>query len=94
MRAPEAYGAALEAAFEHSEKVLVEAYVELGREVRCAVLEREGELAGLPLEEYAVDPVHRPVRRHADKIGRGDAGDCNCWPRVPKKPGRWTSRTR
>ncbi|WP_285625648.1 hypothetical protein [Kineosporia sp. NBRC 101677] len=74
VQAPEAYGAALAAAFEHSERVLVEAYVELGREVRCAVLEREGELAGLPLEEYAVDPVHRPVRRHADKIGRGDAG--------------------
>lgn len=56
--------AALDAALEHSDGALVEAYVELGREVRCGLLERDGELVALPLEEYAVDTV----RGYADKL--------------------------
>ena len=72
------YGPALRAAFAHSDAALVEAYVELGREVRCGVVERDGalgvELVGLPLEEYAVDPDRKPVRDSADKIGDDGAG--------------------
>ena len=49
----------------------METYVELGREVRCGVVERDGELVGLPLEEYAVDEV----RRYDDKIRRVDDGE-------------------
>ncbi len=59
----------------HSRGVLVEEYVELGREVRCGVLERAGELVCLPLEEYAVDPAGKPIRDHADKITRADDGE-------------------
>lgn len=67
------FDAALDEAFAHSARVLVEDYVELGREVRCGIVARGDELVALPLEEYAVDPVTRPVRGHADKLGR-DAG--------------------
>ncbi|MHA6783048.1 D-alanine--D-alanine ligase family protein [Pseudonocardia saturnea] len=66
---------ALDAAFAHSGAVLVEDYVELGREVRCGVLERAGELVCLPLEEYAVDSVTNPIRGYADKLGRSGGGD-------------------
>ena len=65
--------AALAAAREHSEEVLVEDYVELGREVRCGLLEADGELVPLPLEEYGVD-ADRPIRRAADKIRRDGGG--------------------
>ena len=69
------YDAALAEAFAHSGAVLVEEFVPLGREVRCGVLERDGQLVCLPLEEYDVDAVTRPVRGYADKIDRGGGGD-------------------
>jgi D-alanine-D-alanine ligase len=61
---------ALERAFAHGDSALVESYVELGREVRCGVVVRDGELVCLPLEEYAVDAVTKPVRDERDKLGR------------------------
>lgn len=67
--------AALAAAFEVSGEVLVERYVELGREVRCGVLELEHGLVCLPLEEYAVDAASKPIRDAADKLARTDEGD-------------------
>lgn len=73
--APGALEAAVAEACRHSARALVETYVELGREVRCGVVDVEGELVCLPLEEYAVDPVGKPVRDHADKLRRDDAGD-------------------
>jgi D-alanine-D-alanine ligase len=72
---PAQFPAALAAAFAHGDRVLVESYVELGREVRCGLLDLDGRLVALPLEEYAVDPVTKPIRDHADKIGRADGGD-------------------
>jgi D-alanine-D-alanine ligase len=77
VRDPSEYDAALATAFEHagpSAEVLVETYVELGREVRCGIVERPTEdgveLVCLPLEEYAVDADTKPVRDAADKITR------------------------
>ncbi len=67
--------AAVTEACRHSARALVEAYVQLGREVRCGVVDVEGERVCLPLEEYAVDPVGKPVRDHADKLRRDDAGE-------------------
>ena len=64
------YPDALEEAFRYSETVLVERYVELGREVRCGIIVRDGERICLPLEEYYVDPVARPVRTRIDKLKR------------------------
>ena len=75
VRDPAHYDAALDGAFAHSEAVLVEDYVELGREVRCGVLARGGDLVCLPLEEYDVDTATRPVRGYADKISRTVEGD-------------------
>ncbi|HEY2240319.1 MAG TPA: hypothetical protein VGI21_16090 [Streptosporangiaceae bacterium] len=69
------YAGALAAAWEHSDRALVESYVELGREVRCGLVVRDGELVGLPLEEYQVDPVSKPIRDHADKISRSGDGE-------------------
>lgn len=53
---------------------LIERYVELGREVRCGVLERNGQLVCLPLEEYAVNPQH-PVRTYQDKLAARPDGE-------------------
>lgn len=75
VRDPADYGAALDVAFTHAERVLVEAFVELGREVRCGILVRDGELVGLPLEEYDVDSTRKPIRDHHDKLRRDDDGD-------------------
>lgn len=68
------YDAALADALVQGGRALVEEYVELGREVRCGVLERGGALVCLPLEEYAVDAATKPVRRADDKLARGDDG--------------------
>jgi D-alanine-D-alanine ligase len=71
------YAAALDAAFAHSGEALVESFVELGREVRCGIVVRDGELVCLPLEEYNVSRDVRPIRSYADKISRDDEGDLN-----------------
>ena len=55
-------------------EALVERYVELGREVRCAIIVRDGDLCCLPLEEYAVDRQDKPIRDQADKLHRDDVG--------------------
>ena len=68
------YPGALSAAFEHDTEVLVETYVPLGREVRCGVLEQDGTLLCLPLEEYAVDSDLKPIRTYDDKLRRSTTG--------------------
>lgn len=79
------YPEALAAAFAHSDRVLAESYVELGREVRCGIVVQHGELICLPLEEYRVDPVTKPIRDHADKISRDGDGELKL---VAKDPAR------
>lgn len=79
------YHAALAAAFEHSGEVLVESFLELGREVRCGVIDRDGELICLPLEEYDVDPATRPIRTHDDKISLDGGGHLNLVAKVSTK---------
>lgn len=69
------YDAAVEAALAYSDPVLVESYVELGREVRCGIIVRDGELVCLPLEEYAVDSTTKPIRGRDDKLARSAGGD-------------------
>ncbi|GGF50654.1 hypothetical protein GCM10011519_25770 [Marmoricola endophyticus] len=75
VRDPGEYDAALAAAREVGPDVLVERYVELGREVRCGVVDRGDHLEVLPLEEYAVESASKPIRDAADKLARDDAGD-------------------
>jgi D-alanine-D-alanine ligase len=79
------YGPALADAWAHGDVALVERYVELGREVRCGTLERDGEIVCLPLEEYAVDPDRAPIRLPADKLARDDAAALHL---VAKDPSR------
>lgn len=67
--------AAISAALTHSAGALVETFIELGREVRCGIVVRDGELFCLPLEEYNVDAAVRPIRQYHDKINRDGAGE-------------------
>lgn len=69
------FGAAVTDASRYSSAVLVEKYIELGREVRCGIVVVNGELVCLPLEEYAVDEDTNPIRGRADKLDRTDDGD-------------------
>jgi D-alanine-D-alanine ligase len=55
--------------------VLVERFIELGREVRCGILVRNGELICLPLEEYSMDKEHQPIRSYEDKLNKNQNGD-------------------
>lgn len=66
---------AVQCALDVSPAALVEDFVSLGREVRCGTVVRHGELIALPLEEYAVDPVDKPIRDADDKLARSPAGD-------------------
>jgi D-alanine-D-alanine ligase len=68
------YEDALKTAFSYADEILVERFVELGREVRCGVIEQDGELVCLPLEEYAMDQEKQPIRRHEDKLKRDRKG--------------------
>jgi D-alanine-D-alanine ligase len=74
VRHPADYATALSIAFTHSDAVLVEQFIELGREVRCGIIEQAGQIVCLPLEEYAMDRVERPIRRYADKLDRDQTG--------------------
>jgi len=69
----------------HSDAALVEAYVELGREVRCGIVVVDGEPVGLPLEEYRVDPRDKPIRDAADKLRCDHRGELAL---VAKEPSR------
>jgi D-alanine-D-alanine ligase len=79
------YPAALDTAFAQSGEALAESYIELGREVRCGIVVRDGELVCLPLEEYNVSRDAKPIREYADKISRNERGDLNL---VAKDPSR------
>lgn len=69
------YDAALSKAFEYADEVIVETFIEAGREVRCGIIVKDGELVGLPLEEYLLDPQEKPIRKHTDKLLQSDDGD-------------------
>ncbi len=64
---------ALRTAYEHAGAALVERFVPAGREVRCGIVERDGQLACLPLEEYRLDSA-TPIRMTGDKLVRSPDG--------------------
>jgi D-alanine-D-alanine ligase len=75
------YDAALKRAFEHADEVMVEAFIAPGREVRCSIIVKDGQLIALPLEEYLVDPHERPIRTYTEKFPELDAkGKFLGWP--------------
>jgi D-alanine-D-alanine ligase len=69
------YAAAVERACAHGSGALVEQFIEPGREVRCGILECDGSLVCLPLEEYPLDWADRPIRRAEDKLARTASGE-------------------
>ncbi|WP_341529942.1 D-alanine--D-alanine ligase [Nostoc sp. UHCC 0302] len=69
------YDSALKNAFEYASEVIVEEFIHLGREVRCGIIVKSGELVGLPLEEYSLDPQEKPIRNYADKLKQTDDGN-------------------
>ena len=66
---------------------LVERFVELGREVRCGVLQQGDQLICLPLEEYPVDAAN-PIRTYRDKLGTAPDGQLRLTAKTPDKA--WT----
>jgi D-alanine-D-alanine ligase len=72
VRDADGYAAAVANAARHGSGVLIEQYIAPGREVRAGILERDGELICLPLEEYPVDDVGHPIRSADDKLRRSD----------------------
>jgi D-alanine-D-alanine ligase len=77
--------AAIATACRHDGRALVERYVELGREVRCGIIDRRGELCCLPLEEYAVDRDTKPIRDGSDKLARDREGGLSLVAKTPER---------
>lgn len=85
VRRHEDLGSALEAAFKHGERAIVERFIELGREVRCGTIVRGDELIALPLEEYAVDAATKPIRDTDDKLARDVTGRLRLVAKDPRR---------
>ncbi|PLS67820.1 MAG: D-alanine--D-alanine ligase [Cyanobacteria bacterium M5B4] len=77
------YDPALQIAFSHSDRVLVEEFIS-GREVRCGILQLQDELLCLPLEEYALDDRY-PIRTVENKIKTTTAGELSFAAKDPSK---------
>lgn len=73
------YDAALKKAFEYADEVIVEAFIEAGREVRCGIIVKDGELIDLPLQEYLLDLQDKPIRSHIDKFTKPKEGTRVSW---------------
>ena len=71
----EDYAAALERAFTYSEEVLVERFIELGREMRCGIVVQNGKPVCLPLKEYRMDADCQPIRAYENKLQRNHQGN-------------------
>jgi len=71
------YDTALKTAFAYADEVLIETFIELGREVRCGIVVQDGQLVCLPLEEYSMDSDRQPIRNYDDKINQNKNGDLN-----------------
>jgi D-alanine-D-alanine ligase len=69
------YDKAFQVAAADGDEVLVETFIELGREVRCGVIVQDNQLLCLPLEEYALDPDTRPIRSYVDKLKQNHQGE-------------------
>jgi D-alanine-D-alanine ligase len=69
------YDKAFQIAAAEGDEVLVETFIELGREVRCGVIIQDNQLLCLPLEEYALDTDTRPIRSYVDKLKQNSQGE-------------------
>lgn len=78
-------------AFRHAQKfddkIVIERFVPLGREVRCATLVRDGKIMCLPLQEYQMDPDDQPIRDEASKLTRTEDGSLDLTSKL--RPTSW-----
>lgn len=85
------YPSAIATALQFSDRAIVERYIPLGREVRCGVLQRNGKLVGLPLQEYRVGQDKR-IRDTASKLTTSANGGLDLTSKqrsVDDQPGSW-----
>ena len=66
---------AVEVAFAHCDKILIEQYIPLGREVRCGVIQRGKELVCLPLQEYRMEGNSALIRATSSKLTQTNDGN-------------------
>ena len=66
---------AINEAFDYCDTVLIEQYIPLGREVRCGVIEKDGVLVCLPLQEYRMEGESSFIRATSSKLTQSDNGD-------------------
>lgn len=72
---------ALNKALEHSQQVIVEKFIEPGKDIRCRIIVNDGTLIIEPFEEYRTDGDQRPVRTCEEKFPEFDAnGNFIGWP--------------
>jgi D-alanine-D-alanine ligase len=81
VRHPGEIDTALGTGFEHGDRLLVEQYIP-GRELRVAVIERNGSLHVPPMIEYLVSEEH-PIRTVSDKLRLGADGNPTSQPDRP-----------
>lgn len=74
VRSESEFADALALAFSHADTVIVERYIELGREIRGGLIVRDEQSVFLPFEEYQLD-AKTPIRSYAEKLTRDDRGD-------------------
>lgn len=75
VRDPAELTAALEAAFQFGDEVLVEQYIPLGRELRVGIIEEaDGTLRMLAVTEYILHEKTAPIRRPEDKLSTNTEG--------------------
>ncbi len=60
---------------DHLVDLQARSFIEPGREVRCGIIVKDGELVSLPPEEYLVDPHERPIRSYTDKFKKPIEGN-------------------
>lgn len=65
---------ALDIAFARADAVIVEQFIELGREVRGGLVIQQGRPVCLPFEEYLLDANTTPIRSYDEKLIRSENG--------------------
>ena len=74
VRTSDQWAQAVQEASRYSDRLIIEQFIPLGREVRCGILERDGELMVLPLQEYHLQDLAKPIRDYASKLTQTETG--------------------
>ena len=52
---------------------MYETFIKPGRELRCSIIVKDGQLIDLPIEEFLINQNERPIRTYQDKFPTPDA---------------------